>query len=76
MDKLEKLWSLANNQRMNEIFKIHTSSSIQKPSPTRWNSTHDAVGNIMKKDPEKFKDAMIAMKIDALTSIDREFLTE
>lgn len=74
--KLEKLWRDSGYQKANEICQKHLKSSIKKPNTTRWNSQYDAVKSILAKDKEGLQKAMRELKIDPLSSIDREFLEE
>lgn len=76
MKKVESLWSILNQQKANEILSVHLNSSIHRPNATRWNSHFDSLKGVMKKDPEKLKSAMVELKLEPLSSIDREFLNE
>lgn len=76
MPKVERLWSVLAQQRANEILRTHLNSSVHHPPSTRWNYLHDSLEDLMNKDQEKLKSAMIELKMEPLPPIDIDFLKE
>lgn len=76
MKKVERLWSVLSQQKANETLFSHLNSSVHHPPTTRWNFQFDSLVDLMKKDQEKLKSAMIDLKMEPLSSIDIDFLNE
>lgn len=76
MQKVERLWSVLSQQKANETLYSHLKSSIHHPPNTRWNYQNDSLCDLMKKDQEKLRSAMIELNLVPLSSIDIDFLKE
>lgn len=76
MQKVERLWRVLSQQKANQILFSHLGSSVHHPPSTRWNYEHDSLHDLMKKDQEKLRSAMIELGMDPLSSIDLDFLKE
>lgn len=76
MKKVERLWSVLSQQKANEILFLHLNSSVHHPPATRWNYQFDSLRDLMKKDQENLKNAMIDLNMEPLSSIDIDFLNE
>ena len=75
MGKCSALWNTCNRPKSAEIIKEICGCDLITPCPTRWNSLHDSVKQVLEK-REFLQKLMTALKLPCFKDVDLDFLDE